>query len=104
MAPSNLIRWRYWTLRFLLGKFSDMQTFAGESMSSEGGMAFGYYKEGAHNPTFVYISKALEAEKVRFTKFLQRQKIYPNITYFVRRICQQTLNFVSSIWFLSFLP
>lgn len=27
-------------------------------------MAFGYYKEGAHNPTFAYISKALEAEKV----------------------------------------
>ena len=52
-------------LRFLLGKFSDMQTFAGESMTSEGGMAFGYYKEGAHNPTFVYISKALDAEKVR---------------------------------------
>ncbi|CAM9477613.1 unnamed protein product [Ascophyllum nodosum] len=51
--------------KFLLGKFSDMQTFAGESMTSEGGMAFGYYKEGAHNPTFVYISKALDAEKVR---------------------------------------
>lgn len=50
--------------RFLLGKFADMQTFAGESMTAEGGMAFGYYKEGAHNPTFAYISKALEAEKV----------------------------------------
>lgn len=33
-------------------------------MTAEGGMAFGYYKEGAHNPTFAYISKALEAEKV----------------------------------------
>lgn len=51
--------------RFLLGKFADMQTFAGESMTAEGGMAFGYYKEGAHNPTFAYISKAMEAEKVR---------------------------------------
>lgn len=51
-------------LRFLLGKFADMQTFAGESMTAEGGMAFGYYKEGAHNPTFAYISKSLEAEKV----------------------------------------
>ena len=51
--------------RFLLSKFADMQTFAGESMTAEGGMAFGYYKEGAHNPTFAYISKALEAEKVR---------------------------------------
>lgn len=54
-------------IRFLLGKFADMQTFAGESMTAEGGMAFGYYKEGAHNPTFAYISKALEAEKVRST-------------------------------------
>lgn len=51
--------------RFLLSKFADMQTFAGESMTAEGGMAFGYYKDGAHNPTFAYISKALEAEKVR---------------------------------------
>lgn len=32
-------------------------------MTAEGGMAFGYYKDGAHNPTFAYISKALEAEK-----------------------------------------
>lgn len=52
--------------RFLLGKFADMQTFAGESMTAEGGMAFGYYKEGAHSPTFAYISKAMEAEKVGY--------------------------------------
>jgi len=48
---------------FLLGKFADMQTFAGESMTAEGGMAYGYYKDGAHCPTFVYITKSLEAEK-----------------------------------------
>ena len=48
---------------FLLSQFSDMQTFAGESMTAEGGMAFGYYKDGAHCPTFVYITKSLEAEK-----------------------------------------
>lgn len=47
-----------------MSKFSDMQTFAGESMTAEGGMAFGYYKDGAHHPTFAYISKSLEAEKV----------------------------------------
>lgn len=51
--------------RFLLSKYADMQTFAGESMTAEGGMAFGYYKEGAHNPTFAYISIALIEEKVR---------------------------------------
>ena len=50
-------------VKFLLSKFADMQTFAGESMTAEGGMAFGYYKDGAHNPTFAYISKAMEAEK-----------------------------------------
>ena len=50
-------------VKFLLGKFADMQTFASESMSGEGGMIFGYYKDGAHCPTFVYISKALDAEK-----------------------------------------
>ena len=48
---------------FLMSKFSDMQTFAGESMTAEGGMAFGYYKENAHCPTFLYIKKALESEK-----------------------------------------
>lgn len=51
--------------RFLLSKYSDMQTFAGESMMAEGGMAFGYYKDGAHHPTFAYITIALEEEKVR---------------------------------------
>lgn len=50
-------------VKFLLGKFSDMQTFAGESMTAEGGMGFGYYKDGAHCPTFVYITKSLVAEK-----------------------------------------
>lgn len=50
--------------RYLLSKFADMQTFAGESMSSEGGMAFGYYKDGAIHPTFLYINMALEEEKV----------------------------------------
>lgn len=52
-----------------MSKFADMQTFAGESMTAEGGMAFGYYKDGAHNPTFAYISKALEAEKVPHLHF-----------------------------------
>ena len=42
-----------------------MQTFAGESMADDGGMAFGYYKEGAHNPTFAFITMALVEEKVR---------------------------------------
>ena len=50
-------------VKFLLGKFSDMQTFAGESLSAEGGMGFGFYKDGAHCPSFVYITKALVAEK-----------------------------------------
>lgn len=43
-------------------------------MTAEGGMAFGYYKEGAHNPTFAYISKALEAEKVRVLRFCVRAR------------------------------
>jgi len=50
-------------VKFLLVKFSDMQTFAGESLTAEGGMAFGYYKDGAHCPSFVYITKSLVAEK-----------------------------------------
>jgi len=48
---------------FLLGKFSDMETFVGENMDAEGGMAFAYYKDEAHFPTFVYIAKGLVSEK-----------------------------------------
>ncbi|CAM9136272.1 unnamed protein product [Choristocarpus tenellus] len=50
-------------VKFLLSKFADMQTFALESMNPDGAMAFGYYKEGAHNPTFVYIKAALKEDK-----------------------------------------
>lgn len=48
---------------FILSKYDDMQTFAGESMDPDAGMAFGYYKDGAVCPTFLYITKALIAEK-----------------------------------------
>lgn len=48
---------------FILSKYNDMQTFAGESMDPDAGMAFGYYKDGAVSPTFIYITKALTAEK-----------------------------------------
>jgi len=35
-------------VKFLMSKFDDLQTFVGESMDSEGMMAFAYYPEGAH--------------------------------------------------------
>ena len=50
-------------VKFLMSKFDDLQTFVGESMDSEGMMAFAYYPEGAHNPTFIYFNKGLKSEK-----------------------------------------
>jgi hypothetical protein len=46
----------------LLGRFSELQFFTGESMDLEGSMAYAYYKEGASEPTFLYFKDGLKDE------------------------------------------
>ncbi|KDO71687.1 hypothetical protein CISIN_1g030941mg [Citrus sinensis] len=49
--------------KFLLSKLSDLQFFVGESMHDDGCLVFAYYKEGATDPTFLYIADALKEVK-----------------------------------------
>ncbi|CAM9461056.1 unnamed protein product [Phaeothamnion confervicola] len=50
-------------VKFLMGQFKEWQFYTGESMDSEAGMVFAYYKEEAPTPTFVYINFGLVEEK-----------------------------------------
>ena len=44
----------------LLGRFSELQFFTGESMDLEGSMAYAYYKEGSSEPTFLFFKDGLK--------------------------------------------
>ena len=47
----------------LLGRFSELQFFTGESMDLEGSMAYAYYKEGSSEPTFLFFKDGLKEVK-----------------------------------------
>lgn len=47
----------------LLSKLSDLQFFVGESMHDDGSIVFAYYKEGATDPTFLYLAYGLKEVK-----------------------------------------
>lgn len=49
--------------KWLLGKYKDLQFYSTLSMDPEGSMIFSYYKDGAVNPTFVYIAAGMTEEK-----------------------------------------
>lgn len=49
--------------KWLLGKYNDLQFYSTSSMDPEGSMVFSYYKDGAVNPTFVYIAAGMKEEK-----------------------------------------
>jgi hypothetical protein len=49
--------------KWLLSKYDDLQFYSSSTMDPEGSMVFSYYKEGAVNPTFVYIAGGLKEEK-----------------------------------------
>ncbi|KAL3538177.1 hypothetical protein ACH5RR_001543 [Cinchona calisaya] len=49
--------------KFLLSKLSDLQFFVGESMHDDSTMVFAYYKEGATDPTFLYLAYGLKEVK-----------------------------------------
>ncbi|KGN57117.1 translationally-controlled tumor protein homolog [Cucumis sativus] len=50
-------------VKFLLPKVKDLQFFVGESMADDSAMVFAYYKEGATDPTFLYIAPGLKEVK-----------------------------------------
>jgi hypothetical protein len=49
--------------KFLLKKADDLQFYMSSSFNPDGCMALAYYKEGALQPTFIYIKKGLIEEK-----------------------------------------
>ena len=49
--------------KFLLSKLSDLQFFVGESMADDSALVFAYYKEGATDPTFLYLAPGLKEVK-----------------------------------------
>ncbi|XP_022937958.1 translationally-controlled tumor protein homolog [Cucurbita pepo subsp. pepo] len=49
--------------KFLLPKLKDFQFFVGESMHDDSCIVFAYYREGATDPTFLYLAPALKEVK-----------------------------------------
>ncbi|KAJ7980279.1 Translationally-controlled tumor protein-like [Quillaja saponaria] len=49
--------------KFLLSKLKDLQFFVGESMHDDATVVFAYYKDGATDPTFIYLGLALKEVK-----------------------------------------
>ncbi|XP_010486008.1 PREDICTED: translationally controlled tumor protein 2-like isoform X2 [Camelina sativa] len=50
--------------KFLMSKLKDFQFFVGESMDGEeGSLVFAYYREGATDPTFLYLACGLKEIK-----------------------------------------
>ncbi|XP_054802557.1 translationally-controlled tumor protein homolog [Prosopis cineraria] len=49
--------------KYLLSKLSDLQFFVGESMHDDSTIVFAYYKEGATDPTFIYLAYGLKEIK-----------------------------------------
>ncbi|PHT41388.1 Translationally-controlled tumor protein -like protein [Capsicum baccatum] len=49
--------------KFLMSKLKDLQFFLGESMHDDGALVFAYYKDGATEPTFLYIAPGLKEVK-----------------------------------------
>ncbi|KAJ4814418.1 Translationally controlled tumor protein [Rhynchospora pubera] len=49
--------------KLLLSMLKDLQFFVGESMHDDGAMVFAYYKDGAVDPTFLYLPYGLKELK-----------------------------------------
>lgn len=49
--------------KYLLSMLSDLQFFVGESLHDDGSIVFAYYKEGATDPTFLYLAPGLKEVK-----------------------------------------
>ena len=50
-------------VKFVMGKFDEMQIFAGQSMDTEAGLAFAYTKDGETDPTFLFFCDGMKEEK-----------------------------------------
>ena len=50
-------------IKFVMGKFDEMQIFTGESVDTEATLCFAYTKDGEVDPTFLFFNDAYIQEK-----------------------------------------
>ena len=50
-------------VKFIMGKFDEMQVFMGQSMDPEAGLAFAYTMDGEMDPTFLFFNDGCKIEK-----------------------------------------
>ena len=50
-------------VKFVMGKFDEMQVFVGENMDTEASIAFAYNADGEADPTFLFFADCMREEK-----------------------------------------
>ena len=50
-------------IKFIVGKFDEMQIFTGSSFDTEAGLAFSYTKDGETEPVFMFFNDGYKEEK-----------------------------------------
>ena len=50
-------------VKFVVGKFDEMQVFSGKSMDTEAGLCFAYTKDEETDPTFLFFLDGMREEK-----------------------------------------
>ena len=50
-------------VKFIMGKFDEMQIFAGQSVDTEASLAFAYTMDGEVDPTFLFFADGMKEEK-----------------------------------------
>ena len=50
-------------VKFVMGKFDEMQIFAGENMDMDASLAFAYTADGETDPTFLFFVDGCKEEK-----------------------------------------
>ena len=50
-------------IKFIIGKFDEIQIFTGESFDTEAGLAFSYTKDGETEPVFLFFVDGMRSEK-----------------------------------------
>ena len=50
-------------VKFIMGKFDEMQIFVGSNMDVEATLAFAYTEDGETDPTFLFFNDAYRVEK-----------------------------------------
>ena len=50
-------------IKFIVGKYDEMQIFAGTNYDTEAGLAFSYTKDGEVEPVFLFFQDGYKVEK-----------------------------------------